>query len=199
MSEARLEKNLSVLQGIAMAVSLVISSGMLGLPGLALEAGGTAATSAGWVLTTIASLPFIFILTRLGLRFRSSAGLARYAQAGVGEWTGAGVVAVLVGTFALGIPALAIIGGAYAQRLFGLEAYHQYWLAIVVLAVATIVNSRGVTWTGAVNTASLVALVATVPESYPHPPGRLAEAVIPSSPQPKHQLSKPPDGTQRDC
>lgn len=162
MGDQKLQRNLSVFQGIAMAVSLVIGSGMLGLPGLALEAGGVAATSAGWVVTTIASLPFIFILTRLGLRFRSSAGLARYAQAGVGEWAGAGVVAVLVGTFALGIPALAIIGGAYAQRLFGLETHHQYWLAIVVLAVATVANSRGLTWTSAVNTASLVALLVTV-------------------------------------
>lgn len=162
MIEQKLQKNLSVFQGIAMAVSLVIGSGMLGLPGLALEAGGIAATSAGWGVTTIASLPFIFILTRLGLRFRSSAGLARYAQAGVGDWAGSGVVAVLVGTFALGIPALAIIGGAYAQRLFGLESHHQYWLAIVVLALATTVNSRGVRWTAAVNTASLVALLAMV-------------------------------------
>jgi len=162
MSEQKLQRNLSVFQGIAMAVSLVIGSGILGLPGLALEIGGVAATSAGWVVTTIASLPFIFILTRLGLRFRSSAGLARYAQAGVGDWAGSGVVAVLVGTFALGIPALAIIGGAYAQRLFGLETHHQYWLAIVVLALATVVNSRSVAWTGAVNMASLVALIATV-------------------------------------
>ena len=116
MSDQKLQRNLSVFQGIAMAVSLVIGSGMLGLPGLALEAGGVTATSVGWVVTTIASLPFIFILTRLGLRFRSSAGLARYAQAGVGEWAGSGVVAVLVGTFSLGIPALAIIGGAYQYR-----------------------------------------------------------------------------------
>lgn len=162
MNEQRLQRNLSVFQGIAMAVSLVIGSGMLGLPGLALETGGIAATSAGWIVTTVASLPFIFILTRLGLRFRSSAGLAYYAQVGVGRWAGSGVVAVLVGTFALGIPALGIIGGAYAQRLFGLETHHQYWLAIVVLALATVINSRSVAWTGAVNTASLVALFAMV-------------------------------------
>lgn len=79
MNAQRLQRNLSVFQGIAMAVSLVIGSGMLGLPGLALEAGDIAATSAGWIVTTVASLPFLFILTRLGLRFHSSAGLACYA------------------------------------------------------------------------------------------------------------------------
>ncbi|MFH0881083.1 MAG: APC family permease [Lentisphaerota bacterium] len=157
-----LKNNLSVFQGIAMAVSLVIGSGLLGLPGLALETGGLAATSAGWVVTTMASLPFLFILMRLGLRFRSSAGLARYAEAAAGEWAGSGVVAVMVGTFALGIPALAIIGGAYAQRLFGLQFHHQYWLAIAILTLATVVNARGVTWTGAVNSASLMALIVMV-------------------------------------
>ena len=162
MNEQRLQRNLSVFQGIAMAVSLVIGSGMLGLPGLALETGGIAATSAGWIVTTVAGLPFIFILTRLGLRFRSSAGLAYYAQVGVGPWAGSGVVAVLVGTFAIGIPALGIIGGAYAQRLLGLETHHQYWLAIVVLALATVTNSRSVAWTGAVNSVSLVALLTMV-------------------------------------
>jgi len=126
----KLKSSLSVFQRIVMAVSLVIGSGRLGLPGLALEAGGIAAASAGWVVTTVASLPFIFILTRLGLHFRSSAGLAHYAEAGVGRWASSGVVAVLVGTFAIGIPALAIIEGAYAQRLFGPEMHHQYWLAL---------------------------------------------------------------------
>jgi hypothetical protein len=57
MSEQKLQKNLTVFQGIAMAVSLVIGSGMLGLPGLALEAGGIAATSAGWVRRHLARFP----------------------------------------------------------------------------------------------------------------------------------------------
>jgi len=38
MNDRKLQRNLSVFHGIAMAVSLVIGSGMLGLPGLALEA-----------------------------------------------------------------------------------------------------------------------------------------------------------------
>ena len=139
-----------------------MGSGLLGLPGLALEAGGLTATAAGWIITTLASLPLIYILMRLGMRFSSSAGLARYAQAGVGDWSGAGVTTVLVGTFALCIPALTLIGGCYAQRLFGLEAEHRYWLAAAVLGLATVLNSLGARWAGAVSTVSLVALAAMV-------------------------------------
>jgi len=75
---------------------------------------------------------------------------------------GSGVVAVLVWHLRARIPALAIIGGDTLNGCLDLETHHQYWLAIVVLAVATIVIPRGVTWTGAVNTASLVALLVTV-------------------------------------
>jgi len=162
VAEPRLRKNLTVVQGIALAVSMVVGSGLLCLPGLALDKGGVEAAAAGWIITTLASMPLVYILMRLGLRFLSSAGLARYAQAGVGEWTGAGVSVVLVGTFALCIPALTIVGGAYAQRLFGLSPEHQYWLAAVILGLATVVNSPGADWAGRVNTISLTALAAMV-------------------------------------
>lgn len=162
MARQALRKNLTVTQGIALAVSMVVGSGLLCLPGLALDKGGIEATAAGWVITTLASVPLIYILMRLGLRFSSSAGLARYAQAGVGDWAGAGVTAVLVGTFALCVPALTMVGGAYAQRLFGLGPEHQYWLAAVILALATVVNSPGAHWAGTVNTISLTALAAMV-------------------------------------
>lgn len=162
MSGQQLQKNLTVLKGIALAVSMVVGSGLLGLPGLALEAGGAQATAAAWVITTLASLPLIYILTRLGVRFSSSAGLARYAQAGVGEWAGHGVTAVLAGTFSLGIPALALVGGAYAQKLFGFGAHWQFGLGGAILVLATIVNSCGVRLAGGINTVSLIALLAMV-------------------------------------
>src|SRR5437660_1272985 len=115
-----LKKSLTVGRGVAWAVSMVVGSGLLGLPGLALEAGGPAGACLGWLATTLVSLPLVHIFAKLGLKFTSSAGIARYAQAAAGEWAGYAATAVLAGTFMICIPVGTLIGAAYLQRLLHL-------------------------------------------------------------------------------
>ena len=95
-----LKKTISIWKGTALAVCTVIGSGLLGLPGMTLEA--------------------------------------------VGPWGRYGVSVVLCGTFTLGIPVVALIGGSYMQKLFQLPDGTVWWLAIGILLVATSVNFLGV-------------------------------------------------------
>lgn len=120
MSE--LKKTLTIWKGLALAVSMVIGSGLLGLPGMTLEIGNVYTAAGGWLLISFALIPLIYIFARLGLRFTSSAGLSKYAEESIGAWGGHAVSAVLCGTFAIGIPVLAMIGGSYAQTLLKLPA-----------------------------------------------------------------------------
>jgi amino acid transporter len=159
---SELRKTINVWHGIALAVGMVVGSGLLGLPGLTLEVGGVHAAAAGWLLTSAAAVPLIWIFCRLGLKFTSSAGLTLYAKRAAGEWAGHAVTAVLLGTFVIGIPALALIGAAYTQHLVGLPPMATPWLAVAILGVTTAVNLLGVRIAGWVNAASLVALVLLV-------------------------------------
>ncbi|HBE76426.1 MAG TPA: putrescine:ornithine antiporter [Firmicutes bacterium] len=154
-----LKKTITLWKGIALAVSIVIGSGLLGLPGMTLEIGSVHSVAGGWLLITLAVIPLIYIFSRLGLRFTSAAGLSKYAEAAVGPWGGYAVSMVLCGTFTVGIPAIAWIGGAYVQKLFGLPEHSICLVAIGILLLATAINLLGVRVVNLINTSSLIALV----------------------------------------
>lgn len=155
-----LKKTISVGKGTALAVCTVIGSGLLGLPGMTLEIGNVYSVAGGWILITITVIPLIYIFARLGLKFTSAAGLAKYAEEAFGNWGRYGVTIVLCGTFAIGIPVVALIGGAYIQKLLGLPVSSVCGLAILILVIATSLNLMGVRAVNLINMASLIALMA---------------------------------------
>jgi len=156
----QLQKTITLWKGLALAVSTVIGSGLLGLPGMALEIGNVHTAAGGWLLIFVTLIPLVYIFAYLGLTFTSSAGLSKYAQVGIGDWGGHAVTAVLCGTFVVGIPVLALIGGAYAQNMCGLSENAVFGLAIGILILSTGCNLLGVAVVSWINTASLIALVA---------------------------------------
>jgi amino acid transporter len=159
-SPVQLQKTITFWKGLALAVSTVIGSGLLGLPGMALEVGNVHSVAGGWLLISVTLIPLVYIFAYLGLTFTSSAGLSKYAQVSIGDWGGHAVTAVLCGTFVVGIPVLALIGGAYAQNMCGLSENAVYGFAIGILILSTCCNLLGVAVLSWINMASLLALIA---------------------------------------
>jgi amino acid efflux transporter len=158
-----LKKIITVPKGIAIAVSMVIGSGLFGLPGLAIEVGGPYMALISWIGISLLMLPMIILFSELGVRYSSSAGLAQYAEVALGNWARSGVTAVLCGTFTIGIPALTIIGSAYICKFVGLEETHyMYPLAILFLGLTTVMNIAGVKITSYVNSVSMYLLFALI-------------------------------------
>jgi amino acid transporter len=157
-----LERRITLAHGVALAVSMVIGSGLLGLPGIALEEGGLHGAAAGWLVAVVSVVPLIAIFSRLGFRFASAAGLSRYAEVAAGPWAGYGVSVVMAGSFIIGIPALGIIGGAYLQDFLGTPGWTVAWFGIAILGLVTLANILGVRVAGLINTASLAVLVGVV-------------------------------------
>lgn len=156
----QLKKSISLSKGIALSVSMVIGSGLLGLPGLALEIGNVYTAAGGWLLISIMLIPLIHIFTYLGMKFASSAGLAKYARISLGEWGNYAVSAVLCGTFIIGVPALALIGGAYIQTMFKLPLSMVYFFAIGILFLSVLFNLLDFSFVNIINFASLIVLIA---------------------------------------
>jgi amino acid transporter len=154
-----LKKEITLWKGIALAVSMVIGSGLLGLPGLALEMGSVHSNAGAWLLISVALIPLIYIFATLGIKFTSSAGLSKYAEESLGSFGNYAVSAVLCGTFVFGIPVLVLIGADYARTLLSLPQGSIVWLAIAILTLSTIGNLLGVKVVNIINTASLIALV----------------------------------------
>jgi len=155
----QLNKTITFWRGLALAVCMVIGTGLLGLPGITLESGDIYSAAGGWIVIAVAMVPLIFIFTRLGMRYSSSAGLSKYAEAAVGGWGRHAVSAVLCGTFSIAIPAMALIGAAYIQAFLNLPVASVHLVAIGILAFLTAVNLIGVKFVSMLNYASLIILL----------------------------------------
>ncbi len=165
-----LKKSMSVPQGVVLAICTIIGSGLLGLPGLAIEAGGGAAAALAWPLTMLISLPLVVIFLSLSLRVQSSGGVARYAAMALGDWAETAVSLIFAITFMLCIPIGTYMGCIYLQKIFGLPESSVIWLAIGVLSVSTIVNFFGLrpaSWINIASALSLVLLVVLIVISQP--------------------------------
>ncbi len=155
----RLKKEINVIQGVILAVSMIIGSGLLGLPGLALELGTPHEALSGWFVIALAMVPMIYIFMELGMRYSTAAGLARYATEVFGEWGSYAVTYLMCGSVLLGMPALASIAGSYVVRFVGAPASAELTLSILFIIVMVIANGAGVRATSWVNGFAFLALL----------------------------------------
>lgn len=156
---SKLPQSIGLVRGVAIAVSMVIGSGILGLPGLALEKGNAQESRLAWILMIFLAIPMIALFTRLGTRFPSAGGLSRYAEEALGTWGGYAVSFVVAGTCILGVPACALIGGAYVQKLLGISETWIPLLAFFNLSIMTLWNLRGIKSSSSINNVAFVVIV----------------------------------------
>jgi len=155
----QLRRTLTLPQAVALAVTIVVGSGALILPGIAYQSVGSGALWA-WLLAATAVIPLLAIFARLGARYPSAGGVAGFVQAAFGRPVAGGVEILFMGTFGLGIPAIALTGGHYLAGL-GLYPHRHAWLgALVMLAAATSLNLGGVHLSARVQTVLAITLAA---------------------------------------
>ncbi len=83
---AGLNKEINLPRGVALAVGMVLGSGMLGLPGIVVAAVGSRMAIASWLAVILAMVPMVAIFSRLGSRYTTAAGLTEYARIAFGPW-----------------------------------------------------------------------------------------------------------------
>ncbi|MDR3514733.1 MAG: amino acid permease [Azospirillaceae bacterium] len=139
-----LARTISLFGAVTLAVGIVVGAGMLALPGIVYQrAGGWALGS--WCLDAALVAPLLVIFASLGRRYPSAGGVAGFVAA---AFPGAaiGTSYVLLGTFALGIPAIASTGAIYIVQGLGVDPSAGRTAAVAALLLATGV---GTTWIGA--------------------------------------------------
>ena len=151
-----LHKSLGGVVGTFLALSTILGSGMMILPGTSYH---TLARSAWmpWAVAALAVVPLLYCYAWLGRRYPSASGVAHYAEVAFNPALArtSGTAA----TFALvaGIPATALTGGRYLVEFTGAEALA--WLfPVLVLCAATAVAYAGTTVSGRLQMALVIAL-----------------------------------------
>jgi amino acid efflux transporter len=141
----------------ALAITVVVGSGALVSPGVAYHQAGRAALYA-WLIAAAVTVPLLVIFARLGGEMPSAGGVAGFVQAVFGRQWAAGIEVLVLGTFSLGIPAIALTGGHYFRQLPGLEATPAWLAALGLLALAGITTAIG----GSVSTRTQIVLALTM-------------------------------------
>lgn len=137
-------KKVSLSTGIAIAISMVIGSGLFGLPGLAIQSTSPADAFLGWLFVITIMPAMIHIFCKLSLKWPQSGGIALYATKGLGEWSSGGISLLTFGTLIAGMPAFFLVGGSYLCILLNLDLHK--WLVTVSIALAaftTLTNYSG--------------------------------------------------------
>ncbi len=142
-----LDRTIGLYGAVTLAVGIVLGAGMLSLPGLVYqESGGWAALS--WLFDAALVVPLLFIFAVLGRRYPTAGGVAGFVGAAFPKLR-IGCSYLLVGTFSLGLPAIAITGAGYGASTLGITVEAGgHWL-IAAPAVALVALVLAMIWTGA--------------------------------------------------
>ena len=128
-----LGKTITLKRDVGLAICMLIGTGILALPGLALNVGNVHEAILGWLLITFITIPRIQICSRLGLKFPSTAGLAGYAEEAVGHWGRYSVSYLVSGSYIFWLPGIAVIGSEYMRQLFNLSESGGTFCAILLV------------------------------------------------------------------
>ena len=154
-----LNKTLGITQAIGLGVTIVVGSGLLLLPGLAYRASGAASIYV-WIFCAVLTAPLLVIFSKLGARYPTAGGIADFMQNAFSRAAAGATEVLLMGTFGLGGPAIALTGGYYLRALLPTAwAPSDFVLSSSFIAAAFAVNFCGAKLSGNAQRAIAIFLV----------------------------------------
>ena len=148
-------QKMGVVVATAMSITIVVGAGLLALPGLSYALAGRYGHWP-WILVGALMLPLLTIFAHFASEHPSAGGVVGYVRVSLGHRLGGVAEMIVLGTFTLGIPAIALIGAAYLEQVLPGLSLMQASLAVVTLAFAA--GLLGIRVSGAVQTV-LAALI----------------------------------------
>jgi amino acid efflux transporter len=142
----QLEKSLALGPAIGLAITMVVGSGLLVLPGLAYSQVGTSAIYA-WLISAAAVGPILIIFSSLGSKLPNAGGVAGFMQAAFGRPAGMASEILLLGAIPGGA-AIAITGGQYFAAILDGSQLAMLLGTGVVLIAGGLVNYLGARLSG---------------------------------------------------
>lgn len=150
------DKKFGVVIATAMSVTVVVGAGLLALPGLSFAQAGRLGY-VPWLLVALLMLPLLEIFSFFSKTYPSAGGVVGYVRASIGRRMATVCEVIVLGTFTLGIPAIALIGASYLQQSVWVAPVTQVAVGMVTLAfVAGVVGLR---LSGALQTGIAIAIV----------------------------------------
>ena len=139
MSAARL----GLASGTALYIASVLGTGILVLPGLAVQAAGPASILAV-VAMLVLSIPMAGTFAALAARFPDPGGVASYVRSSMGDTAARATGYWFYFGVAMGIPVLMMLGGSYIGAVLGVDQSVVPWIAFALFIPPFAINWFGV-------------------------------------------------------
>lgn len=140
----------------AMSVTIVVGAGLLTLPGITFAHTGRLGYLP-WLLVALLMIPLLCIFSFFAREYPSAGGVVGYIRSSLGERLASAAEIIALGTFTLGIPAIALIGAEHFQQY--LPYYSPQTIAILLISIALVTALLGLKLSGAIQTAIATAIV----------------------------------------
>jgi amino acid transporter len=149
-------KKVGLIVATAMSITIVVGAGLLALPGLSYSLAGRLGYLP-WIIVALVMLPLLEIFSFFAKNNPSAGGVVAYVRTSLGDRFGAMSEVIVLGTFTLGIPAIALIGSGYLQQIFPNASLSQ--TSIGVISLAYLAGLIGLRISGAIQTAIAALIV----------------------------------------
>jgi amino acid efflux transporter len=138
-----LKRQLTLKEGVPLALGSILGSGVLFLPSLTYAVSGSY-TIWVWILTTLFCLPLLFIFTNMVKAVPNESGIEGFVSLGLGKNIGASIPIIFLGTVAIGMPASALIVGDYVRHFLSGGILLQITTAFVIVSAGMATNLLGI-------------------------------------------------------
>lgn len=156
MSDRDEKKKIGVVVATAMSVTIVVGAGLLALPGLSYAFAGRLGYLP-WMMVATLMLPLLVIFAYFGKTYPSAGGVVGYVRVSLGHRIATICEMVVLGTFTLGIPAIALIGAGYLQQYS--ESISITGSALGMVSLAFLAGVIGLRVSGTIQTGIAIAIV----------------------------------------
>ena len=153
-----IEAGLGPVTGTALTIAGVVGTGVLVLPGLAIQEAGPAALVAVAALVVL-SVPLAITFAALGSRFPAAGGVSSFVVRALGPAAGTVTAWWFYLGVPLGVPVMGLFAGDYVEAAVGGGTATRLCTALLVLGVAAGATARGVHVSGGVQVALTALLV----------------------------------------
>lgn len=145
-----LNNKIGVVVATAMSITIVVGAGLLALPGLSFSLAGKLGYLP-WIFVSILMIPLLYIFSYFGANNPNAGGVVGYIRIALGQRFASMAEMIVLGTFTLGIPAIALIGSQYLrQSVPGITVLQA---GLLVIGLAYIAAAVGLKLSGAIQTA----------------------------------------------
>lgn len=133
---------IGVVVSTAMSITIVVGAGLLALPGISFALAGRHGYLP-WMMVGAFMVPLLYIFAYFAATVPSAGGVVGYIRESLGARVGSMAEMIVLGTFTIGIPAIALIGSGYLRHVAPELTLIEAGLAVVTIAfVAGIVGLR---------------------------------------------------------